>query len=64
MGIQGLLPLLSQIHKPIHIKEWKGKKIAIDAYVWLHRGAYGCALELAKNIPTKKYVSAHAIHVV
>lgn len=33
MGISGLLPLLSEIQKPSHVKEWKGKTVAVDAYV-------------------------------
>lgn len=76
MGIQGLLPLLKEISTPIHIKQWKGKTVAVDAYVghlfprlyqpaqrsadeaklqvWLHRGAYGCAEELATGTLTVK----------
>ncbi len=33
-----------------------GQTIAVDAYVWLHRGAYGCATELVTGKPTRKYV--------
>lgn len=33
MGISGLLPLLKSVSNPIHIKEWKGKTVAVDAYV-------------------------------
>ncbi|GAA5928369.1 uncharacterized protein JCM15063_003860 [Sporobolomyces koalae] len=57
MGISGLLPLLKEIAKPCHVKEWKDKTLAVDAYVWLHRGAYGCAQELALGKPTIKYVN-------
>ncbi|BGO91324.1 hypothetical protein NBRC10512_007063 [Rhodotorula toruloides] len=63
MGISGLLPLLSEIQKPSHVKEWKGKTVAVDAYVWLHRGAYGCAQDLALGKPTVKYVN-YAMHRV
>ena len=54
MGIQGLIPLLKPIHKPIHLNDLSGLCVGIDAYVWLHRGAFGCAYELAQGIPTKK----------
>ena len=37
MGIQGLLPMLKEIQRPIHVKEWKGKTLAVDAYVRLDR---------------------------
>ncbi|GAA6024160.1 hypothetical protein JCM11491_001019 [Sporobolomyces phaffii] len=63
MGISGLLPLLKEITVQSHIKEWKGKTLAVDAYVWLHRGAYGCAEELATGKPTVKYVN-YAMHRV
>ncbi|GAA5870805.1 hypothetical protein JCM1840_006809 [Sporobolomyces johnsonii] len=63
MGISGLLPLLKEIATPTHVKEWSGKTLAVDAYVWLHRGAYGCAEELATGKPTIKYVN-YAMHRV
>ncbi|KAI9593067.1 putative exonuclease [Syncephalis fuscata] len=56
MGISGLLPLLKSIQKPVHISALAGQCVAIDAYVWLHRGTYGCAAELGMSKPTRKYV--------
>lgn len=56
MGINGLLPKLASITTPIHIKSLATLRVAIDAYVWLHRGAYSCSSELCQNIPTDKYV--------
>lgn len=50
MGIQGLLPLLKQIQKPVSIAEdFAGQVIGVDAYCWLHKGAYGCAMELVEG---------------
>ncbi|KAH7099178.1 PIN domain-like protein [Auriculariales sp. MPI-PUGE-AT-0066] len=56
MGIQGLLPFLQPIQKATHLKHFKGKTIGVDAYVWLHRGAYACTAELVLGTPTTKYV--------
>jgi len=56
MGIQGLLPLLEGITKSVHISEFSGKKVAIDVYCWLHKGVYGCSMELCNGKPTDKYV--------
>lgn len=56
MGIQGLLPFLKSIQRSSHIKEWAGKTLAIDAYVWLHRAAYGCAQELCLGTRTTKHI--------
>ncbi|KAF8586120.1 hypothetical protein K439DRAFT_1632043 [Ramaria rubella] len=63
MGISGLLPLLKSVHKPTHLSELAGKTIAVDAYVWLHRGAYACATEIVTGKPTTKYVD-YAMHRV
>ncbi|ORY92746.1 PIN domain-like protein [Leucosporidium creatinivorum] len=63
MGIQGLLGMLKEASVPQHINQWKGKTLAVDAYVWLHRGAYGCAEELATGKTTIKYVN-YAMHRV
>ncbi|ODV92528.1 hypothetical protein CANCADRAFT_17583, partial [Tortispora caseinolytica NRRL Y-17796] len=57
MGIKGLLKVLSPIQKHVHISQFKGETVAVDAYVWLHRGAYSCAWELNLGIPTKAYVN-------
>lgn len=56
MGIQGLLPLLKPIQKQKHLSEFAGQTLAVDAYVWLHRGAYACATELVTGKPTRRYV--------
>ncbi|KAI0701399.1 PIN domain-like protein [Cytidiella melzeri] len=63
MGISGLLPLLKPIHVNKHLSEYSGQTIAVDAYVWLHRGAYACAAELVTGKRTNKYVD-YAMHRV
>ncbi|SJX63415.1 related to EXO1-exonuclease which interacts with Msh2p [Sporisorium reilianum f. sp. reilianum] len=60
MGIQGLLPLLKDIQTPVHVSSYAGKTLGVDAYVWLHRGAYGCAREIVLGDPTPRYI-AHAL---
>ena len=54
MGIGGLLPTLKEITEDVHLKDYAGTKVAVDAYVWLHRGAYSCAKELCQGLPTDK----------
>lgn len=56
MGIQGLLPLLKSIQRPIELKKYSGETFGVDAYGWLHRGAVPCAIDLAQGKPTRKYV--------
>jgi exonuclease-1 len=55
MGIQGLLPLLKSIERPVHLKDYAGYTLAVDGYVWLHKGAFSCAQELCLGQPTQKY---------
>jgi len=57
MGISGLLPLLKSIQVNTHIKQYAGKIVGIDAYVWLHKGAFACAWDLALGNPTTKYLN-------
>ena len=55
MGIQSLLPSLKSITRTIHVGDaYSGKRVAIDSYCWLHRGAYSCSTELVEGIPTEK----------
>ncbi|KAH7344738.1 PIN domain-like protein [Rhizoctonia solani] len=63
MGIQGLLPLLKSIHVNTNIAAFSGKTLAVDGYVWLHRGAYACAVQIVKGQYTTKYVD-YAMHRV
>lgn len=56
MGICGLLGLLKSIQTTKHLSDFAGQTLAVDAYVWLHRGIHTCATELATGKSTKKYV--------
>lgn len=63
MGISGLLPLLKPIQTQRHLSEFAGQTLAVDAYVWLHRGVYACATDLALGKKTTRYVD-YAMHRV
>jgi len=55
MGIVGMLPLLKAAATPAHVSSYRGQRVAVDAYAWLHRGAYSCATELAEGKPADGY---------
>ena len=55
MGITGLLPFIKGALTKTHISTYEGKRVAVDAYVWLHRGVLTCASELCQNIPTDRF---------
>ena len=57
MGISGLLPQLRPAMKAVTLSDFKGKRVAVDANVWIHRGTYACASELVLGLPTDAYVN-------
>lgn len=56
MGINGLHPIIKSITRPIRLDSLKGLRVAVDAYSWLHKGAYACAVDLALGKPTSIFV--------
>jgi len=56
MGVTGLLPFLQKASRPAKMREFAGTTIAVDIYVWLHKGAFSCAEALAQGRPTDAYV--------
>ena len=56
MGIQNLHQQLKSIAKEKRIEEYKGKRIGVDMFVWLHNSISSCAELLAHNRPTDAYV--------
>ncbi|ESQ34994.1 hypothetical protein EUTSA_v10007197mg [Eutrema salsugineum] len=54
MGIKDLLKFMKPYILPIHIQKYAGKRVGIDAYSWLHKGAYSCSMELCLDIDGKK----------
>ena len=57
MGIINLLPYLKQITKRVHISDFKGKRIAVDGFVWLHQAAFSCPKELYYDPKTPKILN-------
>lgn len=49
MGINGLLLQLKSVSRPTHVNSYAGKRVAIDGYSWLHKGAYSCSMELCEG---------------
>lgn len=56
MGIAGLLPLLKSVTHTVHLREYQGMMAGIDAFCWLHRGAFTCCTELVLGKTTDKYI--------
>ena len=56
MGVSGLLPALRASTQQVHLRDYRGKRVAVDSYVWLHRAVMTCAADLCMNVPTTKYV--------
>ena len=49
MGIQGLLPVLKTVTRRVHVSAYCGSVVAVDAYCWLHKGAYTCSNEICEE---------------
>ncbi|KXZ53691.1 hypothetical protein GPECTOR_6g608 [Gonium pectorale] len=56
MGINGLLQQLKSISRATHVSSYRGQKVAVDGYSWLHKGAYSCSRELCEGVWTDGYV--------
>nr|QDO16197.1 exonuclease 1 [Lingulodinium polyedra] len=56
MGVSGLLKALGDVQREVHISEYRGLGVALDAYCFLHRGKYACAEALLAGKPTTAYV--------
>ncbi|VUZ52625.1 unnamed protein product [Hymenolepis diminuta] len=57
MGVTGLLPFLKKCSRQVNIKEFEGYTVAVDAYCWIHRASYSCAMDLVLGNPTTQYVT-------
>lgn len=50
MGISGLIPFVEKASEKININQLpKNSTVAIDAYCWLHKGAFACSEILARG---------------
>lgn len=57
MGISGLLREVSGLaDRKVHISTFAGKRAVVDASTWLYRGCYSCAREVARGMPTEKFL--------
>ncbi|KAG6482934.1 hypothetical protein ZIOFF_059573 [Zingiber officinale] len=66
MGIQNLLRFLKPFIRPVHIKKYAGKRVGIDAYSWLHKGAYSCSMQLCLDMSgdvANRYLSYFMHHI-
>lgn len=56
MGVSGLLNVLKSIVKQVHVSEYKGLRVGVDAHCWLHRAGYSCSKELTEGKETSKFI--------
>ena len=49
MGVQGLMELLKPYGRVVDLKKYAGRRVGVDAMVWLHRGAIPRARELIEE---------------
>lgn len=56
MGVSGLLKALGDVQREIHISEYSGTCVGLDAYCFLHKGKFACAEALLTKRPTIAYI--------
>ena len=50
MGVNGLLQYFRSVERDTDISKWRGKRLAIDGYSWIHKAIYGSGYAIvAKN---------------
>ena len=57
MGISNLLRALESIQINRHLSYYKGMKMAVDGYCWLHKSVYSMTNEIFENPNSKKYLA-------
>ena len=56
MGITGLLPLLKESIDQTHISKFKGQRLAVDTYCWMHRAVYGHTEEMSSGKDSTRWI--------
>ena len=56
MGISNLLKILESIQTSRHLSYYKGKKVAVDGYCWLHKSIYLISEQIFHNPHSKRYI--------
>ena len=56
MGISNLLKILESIQTSRHLSYYKGKRVAVDGYCWLHKSIYLLTEQIFHNPHSKRYL--------
>ena len=56
MGINGLLKALDNITIDRHLSFYRGKRMAVDGYCWLHKAVYLITSDILTNPGSKRYL--------
>lgn len=52
----GLLKALGDVQREVHVREYRGTCVGLDAHCFLHKGKYLCAEALLKGQPTTAFL--------
>ena len=56
MGINNLLKILESIQVSRHLNYYRGKRVAVDGYCWLHKSIYLLTEQILHNSQSKTYL--------
>ncbi len=49
MGIKGLLKGTKSLGTEKHLRDYRGKRVVVDGYSWLHKAVYSCTRECSEE---------------
>ena len=57
MGIKGLWKEVQPACRAAHVSQFRGQRVGVDTYCWLHRAVIACTLELATGKACDQYLA-------
>ena len=57
MGIKGLWKEVQPVCRPAHISQFRGQRVGVDAYCWLHRAVLASTVPLSTDRPDDKFIA-------
>lgn len=58
MGIKNLLPALKGVEQRKSLEDFRGKRVAVDGYSWLHKAVHGCGYDIYINSDYTKFLES------
>ena len=64
MGIQGLLQCIKPATSVGHISSFRGKRVAVDTYAWIHKALYGSSIDFLRDGVSNSSWINYCLHIL